>query len=100
MIFGHTNLVGSAACMILSNHVKDKIRCITDADRLLQPNTHNFYQCLRFPSREGAYLYFDLNKGIVESRPGLASPGPDRPGHSPARLGPARLGLLGIYVGK
>ncbi len=27
------------------------------------PNTHNFYQCLQFPSREGAYLYFDSNKG-------------------------------------
>ncbi len=63
MVFAHTNLAVSAACMILSNHVKDEIRCITDADCLLQSNTHNFYQCLQFPSREGAYLYFDLNKG-------------------------------------
>jgi hypothetical protein len=45
MIFASTNLAISAACMILSNHVKDKIRCITDADCCLQPNTHNFYQC-------------------------------------------------------
>ncbi len=63
MIFAHTNLAISAACMILNNHFKDEIRCVTDADCLLQPNTHNFYQCLQFPSREGAYLYFDSNKG-------------------------------------
>jgi hypothetical protein len=63
MIFAYANLAISAACMILSNHVKDKIRCTTDADCLLPPNTHNFYQCSQFPSREGAYLYFDSNKG-------------------------------------
>ncbi len=62
-IFAHTNLAGSAACMILSIHVKNEIQCVTDADCLLQPNTHNFYQCLPFPSREGAYLYFNSNKG-------------------------------------
>jgi hypothetical protein len=63
MIFAHTNLAVSAACMILSNHIKDKLRCVTDADCLLQPNTHNFYQCVQFSSREGAYLYFNSNKG-------------------------------------
>jgi hypothetical protein len=45
MIFAYANLAVSAACMILSNHVKDEIRCTTDADCLLPPNTHNFYQC-------------------------------------------------------
>jgi hypothetical protein len=55
MIFAHTNLAVSAACMILSNHVKDEIQCVTDADCLLQPNNRNFYQCLRFPSRAPTY---------------------------------------------
>ncbi len=64
MIFAYANLAVSAApCMILSNHVKDKIQCTIDADCLLPPNTHNFYQCSQFPSREGAYLYFNSNKG-------------------------------------
>jgi len=63
MKFVYTNLAGSAVCMVLSKHIKDKIRCIRDGDGILAPNTHNFYQCSRFPKREGAYLYFDSNKG-------------------------------------
>jgi hypothetical protein len=57
------NLAVSAACMVLSNHVKNDIKCIQDRDCILAQNTHNFYQCLQFPNREGAYLYFNSNKG-------------------------------------
>jgi hypothetical protein len=49
--------------MVLSNHVKNEIKFIQDGDCILAPNTHNFYQCTRFPDCEGAYLYFDSNKG-------------------------------------
>jgi hypothetical protein len=49
--------------MVLSNHVKNKIKFIQDEDCILAPpNIHNFYQCTHFPDRKGAYLYFDANK--------------------------------------
>ncbi len=63
MQFASNNLAVSAACMVLSNHIKKDIKCIQDGDCILVPNTHNFYQCSLFPNREGAYLYFDSNKG-------------------------------------
>ena len=63
MKFAYTNLAVSAACMVLSMHVKDKIRCIQNRDCILAPNSDNFYQCLWFPNQEGVYLYFDSNKG-------------------------------------
>lgn len=63
MQFAYTNLTVCAACMVLSNHVKNEIKFIQDGDCILAPNTHNFYQCTRFPDCEGAYLYFDSNKG-------------------------------------
>jgi len=63
MQFAYNNLTVCAACMVLSNHVKNEIKFIQDGDCILAPNTHNFYQCTRFPDCEGAYLYFDSNKG-------------------------------------
>ncbi len=44
MQFAYANLVVNAACMVLSNHVKNEIRFIQDGDCILTPNTHNFYQ--------------------------------------------------------
>jgi hypothetical protein len=70
--FASNNLAVSAACMVLSNHIKNNIKCIQDGDCILAPNTHNFYQCPQFPNREGAYLYFDSNKGCFV-RSGKAS---------------------------
>ncbi len=63
MQFASNNLAVSAAFLVLSNHIKNNIKCIQDGDCILAPNTHNFYQCLQFPNREGVYLYFDSNKG-------------------------------------
>jgi hypothetical protein len=53
----------SAACIVLSNHTVDKLCCLQDSDSLLSPTPYNFYQCAWFPKREGAYLYYDGNKG-------------------------------------
>jgi hypothetical protein len=66
MQFAYTNLAVSAACMVLSNHIKNEITCIHDGDCILATNTNNFYQCLQFPNHEGAYLYFDYNKGCFD----------------------------------
>jgi hypothetical protein len=62
MQFASDNLAVSAACMVLSYHIKNDIKCIQDGDCILAPNTHNFYLCSQFPNCEGAYLYFDSNK--------------------------------------
>jgi hypothetical protein len=63
MHFAYSNLAVSAACMVLSNHTVDKLCCLQDSDSLLSPTPYNFYQCARFPKREGEYLYYDGNKG-------------------------------------
>jgi hypothetical protein len=63
MKFASNNLADRAACMVLSNHIKNDIKCIQDGDCILAPNTHIFYQCSQFPNPEGVYLYFDSNKG-------------------------------------
>ncbi len=42
----YANLAVSAACMVLSNHIKNEITCIQDGYCILATNTHNFYQCL------------------------------------------------------
>ncbi len=63
MHFAYSNLAVSAACMVLSNHTGDELRCLQESDSLLSPTPYNFYQCARFPKREGAYLYYDGNKG-------------------------------------
>ncbi len=63
MHFAYSNLAVSAACMVLSNHTVEELRCLQDLDSLLSPTPYNFYHCARFPNREGAYLYYDGNKG-------------------------------------
>ncbi len=45
MQFAYSNLAMSAACMVLSNHTVDKLRCLQDLDSLLSPTPYNFYQC-------------------------------------------------------
>ena len=59
MLFAYSNLAVCAACMVLCNHVADELRVLQDSDSLLPPNPNNFFQCARFPMREGAYLYYD-----------------------------------------
>jgi hypothetical protein len=63
MLFAYSNLAICAACMVLCNHVADELCFLQDSDSLLPPNPYNFFQCARFPLREGAYLYYDRNKG-------------------------------------
>ena len=63
MLFAYSNLAVCAACMVLCNHVADELRFLQDSDSLLPPNPYNFFQCARFPMREGAYLYYDEKKG-------------------------------------
>ncbi len=48
MQFASNNLPVSAACMVLSNHIKNNIKCIQDGDYILAPNTHNFYSARYF----------------------------------------------------
>ncbi len=63
MHFAYSNLAVSAACMVLSNHTVEELCCLQDSDSLLSPTPYNFYQCAQFPNHEGAYLYYDGNKG-------------------------------------
>jgi hypothetical protein len=44
MQFAYSNLAMSVACMVLSNHTVDKLRCLQDLDSLLSPTPYNFYQ--------------------------------------------------------
>jgi len=58
-----STLMNYSALLALCNHVADELRFLQDSDSLLPPNPYNFFQCTRFPMREGAYLYYDGNKG-------------------------------------
>jgi hypothetical protein len=62
---GYSNLAVSLVCMVLSIHVADELWCLQDSGSLLSPTSYNYYQCAWFPNREGAYLYYDSNKGCL-----------------------------------
>ncbi len=63
MKLAYNNLAVNAALMVLSKHIKMDLSCLSETDSLLATNTNNFFQCTQFPNREGAYLYFDRNRG-------------------------------------
>jgi len=50
--------------MILSKHLKPDLKCLGKSECLLSSNANQFIPCLAFPQREGAYLYFDFNRGV------------------------------------
>ena len=56
-----------AAIMILSNHLKMDIDCLCDTDCLLATHASTFVPCQDVTSvnRQGAYLYFNTNKGFI-----------------------------------
>ena len=62
--FAFKNLPIIAAMMILSKHLKLDLKCLGESESLLSSNSNQFIPCLAFPRREGAYLYFDVNRGV------------------------------------
>ena len=62
--FAYKNLPIVAAAMILSKHLKLDLQCLGESECLLSSNANQFIPCLAFPRREGAYLYFDINRGV------------------------------------
>ena len=62
--FAYKNLPIVAAAMILSKHLKLDLKCLGESECLLSSNLNQFIPCLAFPRREGAYLYFDVNRGV------------------------------------
>jgi hypothetical protein len=59
------NLPVVAACMILSHHVAMDVKCLGRLTCLLAPNANTFIPCADNSSMncQGAYLYFDNNRG-------------------------------------
>ena len=62
MEFAYNNLPVSAAVVALSGHLPMALECLTDSDCLLINNIGWYIKCKNCPDREGAYLYFDLNR--------------------------------------
>ena len=62
--FAFKNLPIIAATIILSKHLKLDLKCLGESECLLSSNSNQFIPCLAFPRREGAYLYFDVNRGV------------------------------------
>ncbi|KAL7502336.1 hypothetical protein ACHAXN_000316 [Cyclotella atomus] len=50
--------------MILSGHVIDDLTCLDETECLLTSNTSKFSKCQLCINHEGAYLYYDVNKGV------------------------------------
>jgi hypothetical protein len=58
------NLSVVASIMLLSNHLKMELKCLGEHACLLAVNTNQFIPSGAFPNCEGAYLYFDGNRGV------------------------------------
>ncbi len=58
------NLLVVASIMLSSNHLKMELKCLGEHACLLGVNTNQFIPSGAFPNREGAYLYFDGNRGV------------------------------------
>jgi hypothetical protein len=63
--FAFKNLPIVAAMMVLLNHLKLDLKCLGKAECLLSCNCNQFIPCWAFPRQEGAYLYFDFNRGVL-----------------------------------
>jgi hypothetical protein len=53
-----------ASVMLLSNHLKMELKCLGEHACLLAVNTNQLIPSGAFHNREGAYLYFDGNRGV------------------------------------
>ncbi len=62
--FAYKNLPVIAAATLLSNYLKIELKCLTKNACLLGYNSNQFIPCLVFPRREGAYLYYDVNREV------------------------------------
>ena len=62
--FAFKNLSVIAATMILSNHRKIKLKCLSEIACLLACNSNQLIPSQEFLRREGVYLYFDFNQGV------------------------------------
>jgi hypothetical protein len=62
--FVFKNLPVVAATMVLSNHLKLYLKCLSELSCLLACHSNHFIPCDAFPRREGAYLYYDINRGV------------------------------------
>jgi hypothetical protein len=62
--FAFKNLPILAATMVLSNHLKIKLKCLRKTSCFLGCTFNQFIPCQLFPRQEGAYLYFDFNRGV------------------------------------
>ena len=62
--FAFKNLPIIAATMILLKHLRLDLKCLGESECLLSSNSNQFIPCLAFPRQEGAYLYFDVNRGV------------------------------------
>jgi hypothetical protein len=58
------NLSVIPSVMLLSNHLKMELKCLGEHACLLAVNTNQFIPSGVLPNREGAYLYFDGNRGV------------------------------------
>jgi hypothetical protein len=58
------NLSIIASIMLLLNHLKMELKCLGEHACLLALNTNQFIPSGAFPHHEGAYLYFDGNRGV------------------------------------
>ena len=64
MRLAYNNMSVVAALMILQGHVKMDVGSLNEHDSLLAIDIRQFVACEDCPNREGAYLYFDLNRGV------------------------------------
>ncbi len=62
--FAFKNLPTLAAMMVLLNHLKIMLICLSKTSCLLGCNFNQFIPCLLFLRRGGAYLYFDFYRGV------------------------------------
>ena len=65
LTLAYKNLPVVAACMILSQHIAMDIKCLGKLSCLLAPNAITFIPCMdnSLINNQGAYLYFDNNRG-------------------------------------
>ena len=64
MHFAFNNLPVVAALIVLSGHAKPDLECLNERDSLLLTDVGAYTKCEDCPECEGAYLYFDVIRGV------------------------------------
>ncbi len=65
MQFAYYNLAVSAACMVLSNHTVDELRCLQDLDSLLSPTPYIFISVLGFQTVKERISTMPVTKDVL-----------------------------------